>query len=290
MKEYTSDIELPKGMLKWLIAFLVAVFVGAGAIVIYPIVKERALQRELSQRATAASWSGDSVTNWPRLVLLQRAEFKHHSPMSLSCSSLIQLPKGEVVALTAGYLLGEAGGVTPGFLNGLGGLAPLKLRALDKEIVNWELYVGQRNSDKVQVEGLFGEVASYDECDDQLLLRLAPRTNGWPATPMMLRFTPVEPGEPLYLIGYTHDGDSLKQVVHRASRVADTAGLVCQLAEPANLTAHSGAPIVDQHGLVVGVMAGGVLLDKADDHGRIHMFRGRSVTTLLPVLAGTSRP
>lgn len=279
---YSSDNKISKLQAGLTAAALIIVLV---VIVLPKFFKERATDRELKRTQIPAVWSGGPVTNWPRLILLQHATFRNHSPMSTGCSSLVQLPGGEVVALTAGHFLGKAGGVEPGFLSEQGRLDGLKLRTLDQEIVNWELFYNSRDGDKLQIIGLFGRPISYEPDGDQLLLRLAPRINDWPAVPMTLRVTPVEPDEPLRVIGYTYDGTSLKQLIYHARRIADTAGFVCRLEDPAEFTSVSGAPIVDDHGLLVGVVSGLVLFDKPDVQGRVHKFTGHSAAMLEAVIA-----
>jgi hypothetical protein len=119
---------------------------------------------------------------------------------------------------------------------------------------------------------------------DQLLLRLAPTTNEYPVTPLDLRLSPVIIGEPLYVVTYARDDQGLtQQVVHKVRR-APTLDFTCLLENPTELNGFSGAPIVDQHGLLVGILTGGSDLDINNATGYMRAIRGHLARELMPLL------
>jgi len=191
--------------------------------------------------------------------------------MEGGCACLVRLPTGEICALTAGHLLGCAGGVNPGFVH-LGSLDRDKLASLDTEIASWKMYSPNSTGDCVNVTGLYGKAKQFDEECDQLLLRLAPSTNEYPVTPLDLRLSPLLTTETLYMITYDWDENAgAQQIVHKVHRVPGM-GFTCFMENPAELNGFSGAPIVDKNGLLVGILTGGSILD-SNPMGYTHAFR-----------------
>jgi hypothetical protein len=222
---------------------------------------------------------------------MQKAKFAHHTTMEAGCASLVRLPTGEIVALTAGHLLGQAGGVSPGFMrDSFGGLDRKKLATLNGEISSWELFVpgndGEKitNSESLKVTGLYGDAAQWDEDCDQLLLSLAGNQTNFLTTPLDLRLTPITVKDQLYVITYSWDFDgSIRQVVHNAHLIAGTI-FQCELEKPAELQGFSGAPVLDDKGLLVGIVTGGTLRDLGNQSGYAHAFSGHLARELMPLL------
>jgi hypothetical protein len=205
--------------------------------------------------------------------------------MEAGCACLVRLPSGDIVALTAGHLLGRAGGVRPGFLyGGLGGLDQRRLATLKDEIISWDLYLPGQEEKAVEAVGLFGRADDFDTDCDQVLLQLSPRNTTYPVKPLDVRLGLVTLDEPLRLITYAADQEgNLRQVVYNARRVP---GLIftCLLDKPVDLNGCSGSPVVDTNGLLVGIVTGGTMLDldNRSDTGR--GFSGHRVSELMPVL------
>jgi len=107
-----DEYEEPAGNNRaWIpVAVSGAVILGVIAYVAISQLRGSWLDRQLNRPAPPAAWASTPVKQWPALVLLQKAEFKHHTPMQAGCACLIRLPTGDIVALTAGHLLGKAGG------------------------------------------------------------------------------------------------------------------------------------------------------------------------------------
>lgn len=259
-----------------------ALIVGIIAFLAASVIRDNRLKQELTRDPAPAAWAAVPPNLWPDLALMQKAKFSHHTDMEAGCGCLVRLPTGEICALTAGHLLGQAGGVKPGFVH-LGSLDKDKLATLDAEIASWKMYSPNATDDCVNVTGLYGKAKQFDETCDQVLLRLAPNTNGYPVTPLDLRLSPVLTTETLYMITYDWDDkDSAQQVVHKVHRVPGF-GFTCLMENPAELNGFSGAPIVDKNGLLVGILTGGSILDSSPT-GYTHAFTGHLASELMPVL------
>ncbi len=262
-----------------------AMIFGIIAYVAISSISNSRLERRISHAALPAAWASTPTNQWPALVLLQKAEFEHHTPMAAGCASLVRLPSGEVVALTAGHLLGRAGGVSPGFLHGgLGGLDQARLATLTAEITSWDLFVPEHEGQAVEVVGLFGRADDFETDCDQVLLRLSPHQKAYPVKPLDVRLGPVMFNERLQVISYAaNTNGDLQQVVYNAKRVPGMT-FTCRLDQPADLNGCSGAPVVDQNGQLVAIVTGGTLMDLNSPSNTVHAFSGHLVSELMPVL------
>jgi hypothetical protein len=282
-----GEDEEPEGNNRaWIpVAVSGTVIVGIIAYVAISQLRSSWLDRQVNRPAPPATWASTPVNQWPALVLLQKAEFKHHTPMQAGCACLVRLPTGEIVALTAGHLLGKDGGVSPGFTrSGFGGLDPQMLATLTDEITSWELFLPKHKEQAVEAVGLFGKADEFDADCDQVLLRLSQHYSTYPVKPLDVRLKPVTFGEPLHLITCALDKDgNLQQVVLDARRVPGL-GFVCELEKPAELNGCSGAPVVDKDGLLVGIVTGGTLAYVNNRSSTVRAFSGHLVSELTPLM------
>lgn len=241
----------------------------------------------------AATWSGQPVRTWPTFVLEQNATFQHHTDLHARSACLVRLPTGEIAAFSAGHQLGPDGGVEPGFLDAdSGNLDRQMLAKLDTEIKSWDLSLpipaGETNvlSDKIQVAGLYGDAALWDEHCDEVLLRLKPGQTNFPATPLDLRLTPLTFKEKLKVVTNSRDSQgNIRQVVQSAQSMP---GLVfrCSLDHPVDTDNLAGALVLDRDGLLVGIITSTMTSTvKTDDSkNTIEHCYGHLATELLPVL------
>jgi hypothetical protein len=281
-----DDVTDEESRRAWLpVAMAGALIFGIIAFVVANSVRDARLEKQIAHDPAPAAWASVPPSLWPDVTLVQKAKFVHHSSLEAGCACLVRLPTGEICALTAGHLLGQAGGVSPGFTLGvLGGLDKYKLATLNSEITSWKLFPPNAENLSINVAGLYGEAGQLDERGDQVLLRLAPGTNDYPVTPLDLRLSQVAMGEPLRVLTYTEDDDgNVQQVVNFAQR-APGIGFTCILPMGADLDGFSGSPIVDTNGLLVAIVTGASMMDRINSPGHVRSFIGHPVTELMPVL------
>ena len=236
-----------------------------------------------------AGWASTPVSQWPTFVLLQKAQFVHHTEMDAGCCACLgRLPTGEIAALTAAHFLGADGGVNPGFIRGrFGSLDEKKLATLDSEITSWNLFLpgakGDVKEEGVKVVGLYGESWQWREQCGEVLLRLAPGNGDYPATPLDLRLAPVTMMERLRIVTYarTRNGEVV-QTIHEAHRVPGRA-FTCVLETPSEIHGFDGAPVLDKDGLLAGIVTSEVT-DMNNPTSQVLALSGHLTSELLPVL------
>lgn len=193
----------------------------------------------------AEPWAKLPPDQWPQMVLTNRAAFKHRTSLQGASAFLLQGDSGTVYAATANHLLGENGGVKP----------EVPRASLDSELLSWELFPRTEPAKIHRVAGLASH-APVSPGNDWLILRFAERPERLPATPMHLRATPVKVGEQVHLIGVPYSEPTRPQNVYTGKVTARGFGdrFRYNLSPPVDIRGFSGAPIVDDAGLVVGVM------------------------------------
>jgi hypothetical protein len=189
-------------------------------------------------------WASQPPREWPQLVLTNNAEFNGHTPLHGASAFLVRTQDGRTLAATAKHLIGENGGVKPDILLG----------ALDGVIRSWRMYPRTLQGQYV-VAQMVGVNGLDEENLDWLILSTQPTNNPLPATPLLLRPTPVQVGEKVFLVGCPYAEKSCKQNVY-TGKVTLRAGdrFRYDIDPPVDIRGFSGAPVVDVNGHVVGVM------------------------------------
>jgi ribosomal protein L7/L12 len=185
-----------------------------------------------------------SGKSWPQLVLTNEATFRGHSPLHGASAFLVSTQDGRTFAATAKHLIGENGGVVP----------EVSLDELNSVLQQWRMFPRTRPKESVEIEGLGLHGLESKRCD-WLVLKLKQAGAKLPADPLHIRRDPVTIGERVYLLGCPYAEEGCTQNVYRGTvtaRVNDR--FRYDLDPPVELRGFSGAPIIDEKGLVVGVM------------------------------------
>jgi hypothetical protein len=168
-----SDETTESGRKPWLqLGICLALVVFATSKLFLAINKNQQRKQVLTAAAREVTWAKYPLTNWPQILLFQKAEFKSRTPLEGGVASLLELPSGEIIALTAAHLLGPADGVSPSFRGGLGTIRAKGLVELQSELVRWDLFQSDETEPCASVTGLYGEPSNYDPDCDQLLLQV----------------------------------------------------------------------------------------------------------------------
>jgi hypothetical protein len=191
-----------------------------------------------------AAWAAQPPSQWPQIVLTNRASFSGHSALQGASAFLLQNRRGQVFGATARHLLGSDGGVEP----------PLSADGLDAALRDWHMHPRTRQQDYVQMGGV--AVAGLDAPGyDWLLLRPRTPLRAPVAQPLQARATPVQIGETVHLIGCPYEERSCRQKVYSGKVVERRHDRFRFEIQPwVDLRGFSGAPIVDRNGHAVGVM------------------------------------
>ena len=188
-------------------------------------------------------WAALPHEQWPQIVLTNWAKFKGHTPLHGASGFLLRNESGEVLAATAKHLLGENGGVEP----------EVTLADLEGSIDLWVMHPRTLPEHGIRLLGS-ASLTQAPPNNDWLLLRVeGPPTH---ATPLRIRRTPVKVGERVHLVGVSYAEPTVAQKVY--SGVVTARGYQDRfrydITPHVDIVGFSGAPIVDDAGLLVGVM------------------------------------
>ncbi|MEZ0276197.1 MAG: serine protease [Roseimicrobium sp.] len=188
-------------------------------------------------------WASRPHAEWPQLVLTNVATFKGHTPLQGASGFLVHSESGETLAATAAHLLGENGGVSP----------EVTLADLDSSFDSWIMHPRTMPDRTIKLLGSASKT-SAPKNNDWLLLRVDGKTEH--ATPLRLRKTPVKVGEKVHLVGVSYSEPEVAQKVYSGVVTARGYGdrFRFDITPHVAIPGFSGAPILDDAGLVVGVM------------------------------------
>ncbi|SHF92669.1 Trypsin [Flavobacterium frigidimaris] len=206
------------------------------------------------------------------IALVNRIEFinaKYDQP-KFSCGFLIKY-NNETFAVTAKHILKI---IKPESMTTL---------SLESDIKNWILYPLNNKSESVICDKLLNEDKSellenkstYD--NDWLVFSI--KQNSSSIIPLEIRNTPLIQGEKLYVVGWTRTMENGPQRVYEFEYYKTIANriLLKDILVPEKFGGLSGAPLVDENGLLVGIVSNGTV----DPDSNKKFFSPCSVTNLL---------
>lgn len=219
-----------------------------------------------------AKWAASSPAQWPQISFANAAEFKGRTHLRAGNAFLIRTRSGAVLAGTARHLLGSAGGVEPA----------VKLSELNTALKQWNLTTRTTPEKTARIAGLHGTPQNYGALNDWVLLQVAPEEVAkLPAEPLSPRLAILESGATVYLVGAGVAG--ARQEIHRAKVIeADDWSINAKLDKPIDLIGFSGAPVIDEHGSLVGVLTSSRA--HADEDGKLPSFVAESVLEVKKLL------
>jgi hypothetical protein len=146
----------------------------------------------------------------------------------------------------------------------------MKTLAFDDEIRSWSMYPLNKEGELIITDKLLNDDQSdllankstYDK--DWLLFSI--KGNHSQIKPLEIRKTAIDPGEKLYAVGWTRTMNSGPQRVYEFEyyKTIGNRLLLKDLVVPEKFGGLSGAPVLDEQGLVVGIVSGGTT-DPATD-------------------------
>jgi hypothetical protein len=187
---------------------------------------------------------------WPRIALVNQIDYVDgHHPVA-GCGFLLEVGD-ELLAATAKHVL-----------------TYFKSAEMDSvdfggTLESWRMFPKDRPADMVVVDELLnrdaGESLEGIPCGrDWLLFTVGRRSEG--IQPLRFRETPLEAGEPLYLIGWRYTETNCPQVVYEGTFVrseSDAVAITIEALIDNTVPGLSGAPVIDERGYLVGLMSRG---------------------------------
>ena len=196
------------------------------------------------------SWMTRPQAEWPQLALVNQIDYeeKHH-PVA-GCGFLLEF-EAETVAATAKHVLTY--------------FKSSEMDSVDFKgtLKSWKMFPKDHPAYVVVVDELINQDADESITDipcgkDWLLFTVKKRSKK--IQPLRLRTTPLEEGEPIYLIGWRYTEKDCPQVVYDGKFVRMEKDSVCitvpKLIEN-TIPGLSGAPVIDGKGYVIGIMSRG---------------------------------
>lgn len=216
----------------------------------------------------AEAWVKLPPTQWPQLVLTNRADFRGHSPLRGSSVFFVRRGDGTVVAATAAHLLTADAGVVPD-------MAPSEL---ETALRGWWAYPPGAPEQAVALTGLDGSPATLRGFD-MMFLRAGAGADKNVAVPLRLARREARGGQKVFVLGPVSDTrkgprqNVFPGYVHVKNgggkkNVGDGTLLdvhVDPIVTPTNL---GGAPVIDERGHLVGLVKGWG--DPVDAAGRVN--------------------
>jgi hypothetical protein len=206
--------------------------------------------------ACAACKSQERVSpkTFDAITLVNKIEFvdsKYDQP-KFSCGFLLAYNK-DTFAITARHILKVIK------------TDDMKVVSLEPAIKSWSLYPLTKPAELVVTDKLVNEnkaepleaKATYD--NDWLLFSI--KENHAAVRPLQVRTTPLNPGEKLYVVGWTRKMESGEQRVYEFEyyKTIGNRILLKDLIVPEQFGGLSGAPVVDEQGQVVGLVSNGTV-------------------------------
>lgn len=193
-----------------------------------------------------------SSKTFPATTLVNKIEFKDSKfdQQRFSCGFLLK-HKDSIYAVTAKHLLKV--------------IKPAGMKTMDFAgyLKNWSMYPLDKPEEIVQTGALVNgnkaegleEKSTY--VNDFFIFSIKHNTSN--AHPLSIRTTPLLPAEKLYVIGWTRKMESGPQRVYEFEyyKTIGNRILLKELVVPEQFGGLSGAPLVDEQGLLVGLVSNG---------------------------------
>jgi hypothetical protein len=184
-----------------------------------------------------------------QVLLTNNASFKKHKDEMSGASGFLINYQGQVYAVTAKHVLGEAMGIEP----------EIKLSEFNNYLISWKMFPRIPINIKTDTVVIGKLKRNYDALDKDILL-LEVENSNYNVLPLTPSFNLPKKGEKLYIIGCPYSQEKCKQNLYEItydSYDTETSMLNFLIKSKVELSGFSGAPIVDSSGNVVSILTSG---------------------------------
>jgi hypothetical protein len=196
------------------------------------------------------SWMALPQKDWPKIAVVNQIDYTDgHHPVA-GCGFLLEVGD-EVLAATAKHVLTYFKSAEMDSVDFRGTLR------------GWKMFPKDRPSEVVVVGELINPDAEESlqriPCEKDWLLFTVERASK-EIQPLRFRTTPLQPGEPVYVIGWRYTEKDCPQIVYEGEYVRCEKGAVQITVEKLidnTIPGLSGAPVIDARGYLIGIMSRG---------------------------------
>jgi len=196
------------------------------------------------------SWMKRPPDEWPRIAVINQIKYIDRRFPVAGCGFLLEV-EGEVLAATAKHVLTY--------------FKSARMESVDFEgtLESWKMFPKDHPSEVIVAGGLLNRNPSESlkgiPCGKDWLL-FAVRKRSKKIQPLRFRATPLEKGEPVYVIGWRYTDKGCPQIVHPGKYVRSEKGAVCITVPKLihnTVPGLSGSPVIDGKGYLIGIMSRG---------------------------------
>jgi len=200
-----------------------------------------------------------SLKKFEEIALVNKIEFYNstYDQPRFSCGFLLEFNK-DTFAITAKHLLKI---IKP---------EEMKTLSFENTIKQWSLYPLDKKEEVIVTDTLLNENKSELLNDNAIYkydwLIFSLKENRSKVKPLKIRTSALIPGEKLYVAGWTRKTEEGTQRVYEFEyhKTIDHRILLKEILVPEQLGGLSGAPLLDEQGMVVGIVSNGTI-DPASD-------------------------
>ncbi|MES2574950.1 MAG: trypsin-like serine protease [Bacteroidota bacterium] len=193
-----------------------------------------------------------STKTFDSITLVNKIDFfdSKLDQAKFSCGFLLQY-NNETYAITAKHLLKH---IKP---------ESMKTLSFENNIKSWSLYPLENKSEIIICDKLLNENKSENLKDESIYdndwLVFSIKENSSKVKPLQIRTSPLIAGEKIYVVGWTRKMETGKQRVYEFEyyKTIGNRILLKDVIVPEKFGGLSGSPVVDEKGLLVGIVSGG---------------------------------
>jgi Trypsin-like peptidase domain len=204
---------------------------------------------------TKATWVERPFSEWPQILLTNDYAFNKKQKGDGASAFLLDF-NGDTMVCTAKHLLGDDMGISP----------EVPTSSFDKELKYWKIFArnNKLNKDTLNIKNI-STVNIPGEKDILLMDLVSKKTSIQPLKPYM-DVTPLKKGQKLQIIGCEYMDSDCHQKIYEAVYLTQQDGwLIVKPKTKFEAMGFSGAPVIDENGLVVGILSGSAKSTKGDE-------------------------